>query len=234
MVELFSSVPYILDNTPFISFNFIHVIKSTVYVIFVRILIVLFFHIFHIKILLSTNVTVQNKNLFYNVKSGYALNRISAPNSFKPQITFPYIFSATLIIFNYPAIFWGIIRMYEQVAASGNTLILYSAWLLFIWYINHGKGFPRSGACTLAADLYTGYPSPSRRRKSIHPFPMAVESLCRNTLALSLPSCYLCFEIHKPFVLLALSCCLLPQSLHWLIRILLYSVLIAYAGLSFL
>ena len=39
MVELFSSVPYILDNTPFISFNFIHVIKSTVYVIFVKILI---------------------------------------------------------------------------------------------------------------------------------------------------------------------------------------------------
>lgn len=105
MVELFSSVPYILDNTPFISWNFIHVIKSTVYVIFVRILIVLFFHIFHIKILLSTNVTVQNKNLFYNVKSGYALNRISAPNSFKPQIIFPYIFSATLIIFNYPTIF---------------------------------------------------------------------------------------------------------------------------------
>lgn len=80
----------------------------TVYVIFVRILIVLFFHIFHIKILLSTNVTVQNKNLFYNVKSGYALNRISAPNSFKPQIIFPYIFSATLIIFNYPTIFFDI------------------------------------------------------------------------------------------------------------------------------
>ena len=86
---------------------------------------------------------------------------------------------------------WGIIRMCEQVAASGNILILYSAWLLFIWYINQGQGFPRSGACTLAADLYTGYPSPSRRRKTIHPFPMTVEPLCRNTLALSLPSCYL-------------------------------------------
>ena len=47
-----------------------------------------------------------------------------------------------------------------------------------IWYINQGQGFLRSGACTLAADLYTGYPSPSRRRKTIHPFPMAVE---RNT-----------------------------------------------------
>ena len=127
----------------------------------------------------------------------------------------------------------GIIRMCEQVAASGNILILYSAWLLFIWYINQGQGFPRSGACTLAADLYTGYPSPSRRRKTNLPFSMAVEPLCRNTLALSLPSCYLCFEIHKPFVLIALFCCLLPQSLHWLIHTLLYSVLIAYAGLSF-
>ena len=122
--------------------------------------------------------------------------------------------------------------MCEQVAASGNIL-LYSARLLFIWYINQGQGFPRSGACILAADLYTGYPSPSRRRKTIHSFPMAVEPLCRNTLALSLPSCYLCFEIHKPFVLIALSCCLLPQSLHWLIHTLLYSVLLAYAGLSF-
>ena len=123
--------------------------------------------------------------------------------------------------------------MCEQVAASGNTLILYAAWLLFIWYINQGQGFPRSGACTLAADLYTGYPSQSGRRKTIHPFPMAVEPLCRNTLALSLPSCYLSFEIHRPFVLIALSCCLLPQSLHWLIRNLLYSVLIVYVGLSF-
>ena len=91
---------------------------------------------------------------------------------------------------------WGIIRMCEQVAASGNILILYSAWLLFIWYINQGQGFPRSGACTLAADLYTGYPSPSRRRKTNLPFSMAVEPLCRNTLALSLPSCYLSHLFH--------------------------------------
>ena len=39
--------------------------------------------------------------------------------------------------------------------------------------------------------LYTGYPSPSRRRKTIHPFPMAVEPLCRNTLALSLSDKYI-------------------------------------------
>ncbi len=57
MVELFSSVPYILDNTPFISFNFIHVIKSTVYVILVRILIDLFFSHRPYK-----NITVYQRN----------------------------------------------------------------------------------------------------------------------------------------------------------------------------
>ena len=83
--------------------------------------------------------------------------------------------------------------------ASGNTYPLFCLTTFHLVY-NSGARVPRSGACTLAADLYTGYPSQSRRRKSIHPFPMAVEPLCRNTLALSLPSCYLCFEIHKPFV----------------------------------
>lgn len=31
--------------------------------------------------------------------------------------------------------------MREQVVDSGNTLILYSAYLLFFWYINQGKVF---------------------------------------------------------------------------------------------
>lgn len=73
MVELPSSVPYSLDNTPFIFQNFIHVIKPIIYVIFVEILMFFFPHLPY-KSTITFQYNYLQTKLFLQLKTDIQYN----------------------------------------------------------------------------------------------------------------------------------------------------------------